>query len=81
MVLPWKRGANEALGAGWLLRRGFCAPDPCASFAASANLQVGGVSAEIEGWLLIRRLLKIAVSDHDIDVAEGRFSIAKVKGV
>ncbi len=38
MLLPWKRGANEAVGAGWLLRRCFCAPAPSALFAAPAIL-------------------------------------------
>ena len=36
--MPWKRWANEAVGAGWLLCCGICAPAPSALFAAPANL-------------------------------------------
>ncbi len=47
-VLPWKRGANEALGAGWGLQCGFWAPAPCALFAAPANLQGVATPVRIE---------------------------------
>jgi hypothetical protein len=75
-VLPWKRGANEALGAGWLLRHGFCAPAPCALFAASANLKGDAISAEIDVFLLLWCPLKIAVPDQDIFNAERSFVFA-----
>jgi hypothetical protein len=45
-VVARKRGANEAVGAGWLLCRWFCAPAPSALFAAVLNLLSAAKSNE-----------------------------------